>query len=216
MPNTMTSLPTPEQAAWDKKNGTYTRNSYIGLGVWLALNVGSFTWVFFDKIFPYFAVAASPVGTADPARITASGNYGQGLSLLFVVVLVSAAVAVPFRRAVGNAFWFLGARPSDDYKKYVPKPIDITWEQVSDELRIARVGEWAFEVKRYSYNRLLKFRKPEYGYEVKDQSGRIDHTLVLSTDIFKGKSPAEVETKLNEWISSELERNTDYFKTPSA
>lgn len=211
MQNTKTNELTPEQTAWDAKNRLYTRNSYIALGVWMVLNIGSFTWVVVDKIVPYFALHG--LSRTDPVQIAAADNSGDGLLLLVLIVLVSAILSLPIRRTVSTAFWILGDRPSDDYKPYVPKPIDIAYEQVSDELRIARVGDWAFEVKRYSYDRFFKFRKPEYGYEIKDQSGFMNHTLVLTPDTFKGKNDPEVEKTIHNRISSELERHTDYFKT---
>jgi hypothetical protein len=105
--------PTPEQAAWDKKSRYYTRNSYTAVGVLLALNVGSFTWVIADKIVPYFSLHASGIAMSESARDAAFGDFGSGLGLLLAIIMVTAALSLPLRKAVGTAFWILGNRPVD-------------------------------------------------------------------------------------------------------
>jgi hypothetical protein len=103
--------PTPEQSAWDKKSRYYTRNSWIAVGVLLALNIGSFIWVVADKIVPYFAFHASGLATSEPARSAAFADFGSGLGLLLAILMVSAALSLPLRRTIGTAFWALGDRP---------------------------------------------------------------------------------------------------------
>lgn len=207
--------PTPEQAAWDKKSRYYNRNSLIALALWAILFIGAAAWVVTFGFLPILQALASGLDASDPAVRAASKNAGKASAYLWLILLGGMALAVPLRRTIGTAFWILGKRPADDYKPYVTKPIDIDYEQISDELRIARVGDWSFEVKRYSYGRVLKFRKPEYGYEVKDRSGHIKHTLVLSPHIFKGKDEAEAQKTLHDYISRELDAHTDYFKAES-
>lgn len=111
MQDTKKPMTTTEQAVWDKKYRRYERISYIGLGAWLLLNLGSFTWVVLSKIVPFLVIAVSGIPRDDPARIAASHAYGNGLLWLVVIVLVSAGLSLPFRRAVSNAFTSLGIRP---------------------------------------------------------------------------------------------------------
>lgn len=115
--------PTPEQEAWDKKYGRYERISLIGLGAWLIFNVGSFTWVVLSKIVPFLVIAASGINRDDPARIAASHDYGNGLLWLLFIVLVSAGLSLPFRRALSNSFASLGERPADTDKPQAPTSV---------------------------------------------------------------------------------------------
>lgn len=108
--------PTPEQEAWDKRCRRYERLSLIGLGAWLIFNVGSFTWVVLSKIVPFLVLAVSGLSRDDPARVAASHDYGSGLVWLLFIVLVSAGLSLPFRRAISNSFASLGERPADSDK----------------------------------------------------------------------------------------------------
>lgn len=103
--------PTPEQAAWDKKSRYYTRNSWIAAGALLALNIGSFIWVVAAKIVPYFSLHVWGIAMSESARSAAFADFFSGLGLLLAIVMVTAVLSLPLRKAIRTAFWILGNRP---------------------------------------------------------------------------------------------------------
>lgn len=115
--------PTPEQAAWDRKNRDYTRNSWIAVGALLALNVGSFTWVVAARIVPYFSLHASGSAMSEAASSAASANFGSGIGLLLAIIMVTGVLSLPLRKAVRTAFWILGSRPADNVEAASATPV---------------------------------------------------------------------------------------------
>lgn len=195
---------TPEQLAWDKKNAYYNRNLYLALGAWAVLLIGAFSWVIVNHTIP--SVTAMTQSGSVPDGIDKFGGIGY----LFGLVMVFSILAAPLQKVAHNVGWVMGSRPSDDYTPYVPKPIDIEWEQVSDDVRIAHVGKYSIEIKRYQYASILnRFRKPRWNHTLV-LDDKVHYTLSYS--LFTGKTEAEAEQYICDTISGQLEERTDYFK----
>lgn len=94
----------------------------------------------------------------------------------------------------------------------MPKPVNVSWEQVSGDLQFARVDGFEFAVERYSNRKLFRRRRPPYGYRI--TATFLDHNAyVLTPEIFEGMSDEQVRGHLANAISRQLEEYTDYFSS---
>lgn len=200
--------PTKYQKEWDERNARYNRNLYIALGVWMVLNIGSFAWVIVNQTIPSFAVKLEG-GDTRAAGVDPFGGVGS----LFIVVLVSALLAIPLKKVARNVGWVMGSRPTDDYKPREVRPVKIDWEQLDDDLRIARIGKYTFNVKRFQYPSILnRFRKPRYSYEITNREGDVTLHSTLDSSLFRGMDEAEVHRVIHDHIVCTIEDRTDHFK----
>ncbi|HEX9226839.1 MAG TPA: hypothetical protein VF885_09290 [Arthrobacter sp.] len=209
---TTVTKPTPEQTDWDKLSRYYTRNSWIAVALWMVLTFGSMAWVIITTTGPYFQMQLSGLPSNDPARHAAVGDFGRGLLSLVLILMASMALSLPIRKTIRTAFWILGNRPSDDYKRHVPKPIDMVIEQPSDDVQIAIVGDFVFRIETVAHKG--RFGKVLHDYRVLNDRAKTNRTLSYS--LFEGKDALYVAKYIRDTISRSLEAHTDYFKTEPA
>ena len=204
-------ISTPEQADWDKLSRYYTRNSWIAVTLWLVLTFGSMAWVIIITTVPYFQMKFSGLPSNDPAVNAAAGDFGHGLLSLLLIVMASVALSLPIRKTIRTAYWILGDRPADEFKYRVPKPIDMSIEQISDDIQIATVGEYVFRIETVTHKG--RFGKALHDYRILNDRAKAN--LTLSYSLFEGKDALHVAKYIRDRISMQLEDHTDYFKTES-
>lgn len=214
----VTAVAKPEvteyQAAWDESLKKHKRFSRLVNYPLLALTLGLTSW-FGIEIFNNLSTAAS---ATDPAVKQNAISFGGAWTVGFMLVaIVLGMISIPFMRAVGWSEWALGERPADDYKPREAKPVDVTIEQVNEDLRYFHVSglyrpdeNYTFKIERLTEKRA--FRQPEYSYSITEKDNKIALQTTMDSSCYKGMSDAEITTSLIQYISFQLETNTNHFK----
>lgn len=208
--NTATSY----QAAWDerlKKHKQFSRLVNYGFSI---LIIGLTTW-FGIEIFNNILTTSAET---DPiAKHELVQNTGGWFTALIFEIFFLGMISIPFFRAVGWSEWALGERPADDYKPREAQPIDVSIEQVNEDVRYFHVSglhrpdeNYTFKVERRKDSRA--FRKPEYSYTITEKDNKIGLHYTLSGSCFTGLSDDEITKNLIDTISFQLEEYTDHFK----
>ena len=194
--------PTQEQLKWDKDEKHYTKVSAALVLAWTALFIGVLAWIVVTQFMPLTEMSPSVERFKGYSAV-----YGNAV-LTFVVMGI---LVLPIQRYLSNVGWVLGSRPADDFKPYVTKSIDLTIEQTGENNWLYKVGDFTFEVERFFWRQGI-LRKKVRGYHVIDKSGRVGHQATLSPSLFEGKTESEDADYIRDFVSSELDHHTDYFK----
>lgn len=205
------STPTPEQATWDEKNLHNTRNWIIaGSGIATAF-LAALVWIFTTWIAPHQVPIGSAFTNGDPLTKDAISDLSMAQSVLLLLIVATFIGGPLLSGFVRNSDLALGERPADDYTPYVPMPVDIVWEQISEDSRVARIGDHEFGVRRFSEKRFFKRRNPRYGYEIRPRD-RPTYTMMVVPCVLKSEGEDAAQGILHDHISEYLDLNTDYFK----
>lgn len=214
----VTAVAKPEateyQAAWDESLKKHKRFSRLVNYPLLALTLGLTSW-FGIEIFNNLSTAAS---ATDPTVKQNAISFGGAWTVGFMLVaIILGMISQPFLQAVGWSEWGLGERPADDYKPREAKPVDVTIEQVNEDLRYFHVSglyrpdeNYTFKIERLTEKRA--FRQPEYSYSITEKGNKIALHSTMDSSCYKGMSDAEITTSLIQFISFQLETNTNHFK----
>lgn len=212
-----TAFATPEvtvyQAAWDERKKKHNRLARMVNYGFLTVFLGIFAWLGIE-LFNMSLILSSSADLAvkqDAARVGATWVVGFVVTMLFIGV-----ISMPFFRAVNWSEWGLGERPGDDFKPREAKALDVTIEQVNDDLRLFHVsglfrsGSYTFEVTRTTQKKM--FRQPKYSYGIVEQNNKIREHATFDRSCFKDMNDSEITQRLIQHISFKLEDQTSYFK----
>lgn len=210
---TTTKDPTPEQAAWDKRNHVYTRNWTLTAVALVAVTLAAGWWILATWAAPAFGLIGVDLSEGDPRTMEAVSGLRTAMGMLLLLFCAILLVSLPLKRVARNCDWILGSRPADDYKPRLAKPIDLAIEQVSGAVQIATVGEYVFRIEAVTHKG--RFGKLLHDYQIRDLNGSLKVNYTLSYSLFEGKDALYVAKYTRDTISRLLETRTDYFKTES-